>query len=177
MKLSRKTIILIIPIIIILGVVFWLFQNGYFHKAPTTFEPPYPEVNANGDTILAVFEGRVSCPVVICVGGRMKVQLTLYQNQETKAPTTYWLGLIGSKGNDRIVTQGALTVRHGVKDYPQAVVYELDSNANRDFRYYWKVNDDILFLLDENLSPKVGDNAWGYMLGRYNAPYGPREYK
>lgn len=177
MKLSRPIIILILISIFTVGGSLWLFQNGYFSKPQMTFDPPYPEVNANGDPILAVFDGRVPCSLEKCVGGRLKVELVLYQNKQTKIPTTYWLGLIGSSGNDRIVTKGSWTTHQGVKGYPEAVVYELDSNTELDFRHYWKVNDNILFLLDENLNPKAGNAAWGYTLNRYDAPYGPKTYK
>jgi hypothetical protein len=175
MKLSQPIIFLSIVVVIISGAGFWLFQNGYFHRASTTFEPPYPEVNTNGDPILAVFEGRIPCAVTNCE--KLKVGLVLYQNREARSPTTYWLGIVGTSGNDRIVTQGTWTTRHGVKEYPDAVVYELDSNTSLDLRFYWRVNEDILLPLDQNMSPKVGNAGWGYMLSRYAEPYGPRTYK
>ena len=34
----------------------------------------------------------------------------------------------------------------------------------------------ILLVLDEHMNPRVGNAAWGYMLSRYDAPYGPRTY-
>ncbi|MGB8765434.1 MAG: hypothetical protein WCD07_11685 [Burkholderiales bacterium] len=107
----------------------------------------------------------------------MKVWLVLYQNRNTKAPTTYWLGVVGvGKGNDRTVTQGTWILHRGVKDYPEAVVYELDSNTPQDLRYYWRLNENILLVLDQNMSPKAGNGAWGYMLSRDTAPYGPKTY-
>jgi hypothetical protein len=109
----------------------------------------------------------------------MKVALVLYRERETDAPTTYWLGSIGvgDGNNDRTVRQGNVKLRQGVEDYPEATVYELDSNADPDLRLYWRVNKDILLPLDEKLSPKVGNAAWGYMLSRYAKPYGPRTYE
>ncbi len=175
MKLSRPIILIIIIAAIISGGIFLLYQNGYFRKAPVSFDPPYPEVNTSGDPILAVFEGRIPCLVANCE--KLKVQLVLYQNQKTKAPITYWLGLVGAQGNDRVVTQGTWTIRNGVKGYPEAVVYELDSNTSLDFRYYWSVNENILLILDQDMNPKVGNAAWGYMLSRFTEPYGPRIYR
>jgi hypothetical protein len=149
---------------------------AYSGKAPVSFDPPYPEVNANGDPILADFEGRIPCAIEGCQV--MKVGLVLYQNRNTKAPTTYWLGLLHvGKGNDRTITQGNWTIRRGVKEYPDAIAYELDSNTPQDLRYYWRVNENILLVLDQNMSPKVGNAAWGYMLSRYAEPYGPRTYQ
>lgn len=144
--------------------------------SPTTFAPPYPEHNANGDPILAVFEGRVPCAVEGC--HVMKIGLVLYHTAVTNTPTTYWLGVIGvGKGNERTVTQGRWSVRQGTQEFPDAVVYALDANTEHDLRYYWRVNEHILLLLDPAMSPKVGNAAWGYMLSRHTAPYGPRTYR
>jgi NlpE N-terminal domain len=145
-------------------------------KVQTRFDPPYPERNANGDPILAVYEGRTPCATEDCE--KLKIGLVLYRNQDTKAPTTYWLGLIsGGKANVRTVTQGTWTISRGAQDYPEAVVYALDANTDPELRYYWRVNEDILLVLDQRMRPKVGDAAWGYMLSRYAEPYGPRIYR
>ncbi len=80
MKLSQPIMILIIFSVVVAGGVFWLYQNGYFRQAPPAFEPPYPAVNANGDPILGVFEGRTPC--VDC--NVVKVALVLYQIQKPK---------------------------------------------------------------------------------------------
>lgn len=139
-----------------------------------TFDPPYPETNASGDPIRAVFEGRVPCSIANCE--KLKVGLVLYESRKDKAPTTYWLGVIGVSGDDRIVTQGAWGIRRGVKGYPQAPVYALDQHADDGLRYFWRASDDILLVLDPDMNPKAGNAAWGYMLSRYDAPYGPRTY-
>lgn len=160
MKLSKPIMILILFSVVVVGGGFWLAQNDYFHQAPVTLEPPYPAVNANGDPILGVFEGRIPC--ADCE--KIKVALVLYQNPETKAPTTYWLGRVFV--DDLTVTQGTWTIRQGIKEYPEAVVYELDSNTPEDFRSYWRVNENIMLPLDQNMILKVGNASWGYMLSR-----------
>jgi hypothetical protein len=107
----------------------------------------------------------------------MKVGLVLYGNRSTGAPATYWLGVVAvAAGDERAISQGTWTIGSGVQAYPEAVVYELDSNAPADLRHYWRVNGDILLPLDQDRNPKVGNAAWGYMLSRYAAPYGPRTY-
>jgi hypothetical protein len=174
MRFSKPAIFLATGAVIAAGIFFALSKNGYFHQAAVIFEPPYPEVNADGDPILAVFEGRIPCAVANCE--KLKVGLVLYQSRKAKSPTTYWLGIIGTNGNDRIVTQGTWTIRRGAKEYPEAVVWELDSNAPLDLRYYWRVDENILLPLDQSMSPKVGNAAWGYMLSRFAEPYGPRTY-
>lgn len=175
MKMSKPAIFLATVAVVASGALFALYKNGYFRQATITFERPYPEVNADGDPILAVFEGRTPCAVANCE--KLKVGLVLYQNRKTKSPTTYWLGIVGTNGNDRVVTQGTWTARHGVREYPEAAVWELDSNTPPGLRYYWRVNEDILLPLDESMSPKAGNSAWGYMLSRFAEPYGPRTYR
>jgi NlpE N-terminal domain len=149
---------------------------AHFNKVQTTFDPPYPEHNANGDSIRAVYEGRIPCGAHDCE--QVKIALVLYQNQQTRAPTTYWLGTISvGKGNDRAAQQGTWSISRGVRDYPEALVYVLDANSDPALRYYWRVNKDIVLVLDQTMRPKVGNGAWGYMLSRYSAPYGPRTYR
>jgi hypothetical protein len=150
------------------------WHNSPRRPTTVTFEPPYPQLNAAGDPIRAVFEGRIPCSSPNCE--RRKVGLVLYEHAATRTPSTYWLGLIGLTGNDRIVIQGTWTVRKGVKDFPEAVVYELDASAPDDLQRHWRVSEDVLLPLDQSMRPLAGNAAWGYMLSRYAAPYGPRTY-
>jgi hypothetical protein len=48
--------------------------------------------------------------------------------------------------------------------------------GDSDLRYVWRVSDDVALPLDERMAPRPGNSGWGYMLGRYDAPYGPRTY-
>lgn len=79
-------------------------------------------------------------------------------------------------GDDRKVVQGDWTIRKGVEDFPEAVVYQLDAKGPDDLQRFWRASADILLPLDESLRPKAGNSAWGYMLSRYAALYGPRTY-
>jgi hypothetical protein len=176
MKLAQAINFFTRVIIVISLAGFWLYQGGCAQKAPTSFDPPYPETNIAGDPIFVVFEGRVPCTLQDCTV--VKVQLVLYQNRETGAPATYWLGLVRvGLGNERMVTQGTWAIQRGVNEYSEGVVYKLDSNTDAAFQYYWRVSDSILLMLDENLNPKTGNAAWSYTLSRYDAPYGPRTYE
>lgn len=155
---------------------FAIALSGCVHsKVQTTFDPPYPEHGPNGDAILAVYVGRIPCHAESC--DRLKVQLVLYRNPVDQAPTWYWLGVVGAHGNDRIVTRGRWVRQRGVAEYPESPVYALDASADPELRYFWRVNEDILLILDQGLRPKVGDGAWGYMLSRDPEPYGPRTYR
>jgi hypothetical protein len=138
--------------------------------------PPYPEVDAGGNPIQAVYEGRIPCVLKNCE--KMKIALVLYHDRSSRAPTTYWFGSVAvSDDDDRVVTQGRWAERRGVKGYPDAVVYELDSNTPVELRYFWRVNEDIVLPLDQSMGPKVGNASWGYMLSRYAEGYGPRTIK
>jgi hypothetical protein len=174
MRLSRTAIGLAAAaaIAIVCLAVWWHY--GVSRPTTVTFEPPYPQVNAAGDPILAVFEGRIPCSSPNCE--RRKVGLVLYEHSATRTPSTYWLGLVGLTGNDRIVIQGTWTIRKGVKEFPEAVVYELDAGAPDDLQRHWRVSKDVLLPLDQSMRPLPGKAAWGYMLSRYAAPYGPRTY-
>jgi hypothetical protein len=155
------------------GALVWMLAPHRPRLVTASFDPPYPETSISGDPILAVLEGRIPCSSASC--SMRKVTLVLYEKKEG-APASYWLGIIGTHGNDRVVTQGNWETRRGVTDYPDALVYVLDSSVDGDLRYFWRVNDNIVLPLDERMSPRVGNAGWGYMLSRYDAPYGPRTY-
>jgi len=132
-------------------------------KTPTTFPPWYPVVNNNGDPIFAVFEGRIPCTDCQVI----KLGLALYEDPKTNTPTTYEMSrLFVGKGNDRTVNEGKWLITSGTKLDPQAVVYQLDSNAPQEFRSFWAIDQDILFILDQAMNPRVGNGAWSYVLDR-----------
>ena len=174
MNTSKPASVLAIAVVMASGCLLLLASCGPHRPTAVTFDPPYPERNARGDPIRAVYEGRIPCAMAQCQ--KLKVQLVLYETPQEHTPSTYWLGIVGTRGNERVVTRGAYTMRRGVDTYPEALVYELDAQTASDLRYFWRVNADILLLLDEHGRPKVGNAAWGYMLSRYTAPYGPRTY-
>jgi hypothetical protein len=150
---------------------------GCMHTEPvqTTFDRPYPERNSAGDPILAIFVGRIPCAVEGCE--MRKVELVLYGREGGRVPTTYWLGQVGvGMGDERVVQEGTWSGRRGVPAYPQAQVYTLDANADPSLRHLWRVDDEVVLVLDERLQPRAGNAAWGYMLSRDCAPYGPRTY-
>jgi hypothetical protein len=175
MKLSRRTLATLALAVVLVASGSLILQKLWFDRAPLSFDPPYPAANAQGDPIFAVYEGRTPCPD--CQAAPMvKMMLVLYHNPGTARPTTYWLGLVGTDGNNRTIYQGSWTERRGVAGYPDAVAYQLDSHSPSSRSAYWRVNDDILLVLDQAMTPKPGNSAWGYMLSRYAAPYGPRTY-
>jgi len=173
MKLGKTACVFATTAIVALGGVGWMLTPHRPHLVTASFDPAYPETNGSGDPILAVLEGIIPCSMPNCK--RIKVQLVLYENKKERAPTTYWLGVIGTHGNDRIVTQGSWEIWRGVVAYADVLLYALYLHTDKDLRYFWRVTDEILLPLDEHMSPKPG-NAGGSMLSRYDAPYGPRTY-
>ncbi len=149
-----------------IAVLIWLTLSGcrYLHNSPTTPEPWYPSVNANSDPVFAVFESRIPC--ADCE--KIKVALVLYRHSETKAPTTYKLARIyvAKRPEDRIVVDGTWTITRGTNLDPNAIVYQLDANAPQEFQTFWVAGQDILFILDHKLRPKVGTAGYSYALNR-----------
>lgn len=127
-------------------------------------------MNDAGDPVGAVYEGRVPCSDMdppSCE--KVKVALVLYQEIDSGALTTYKLArvYVGDTPEGRQErTEGAVTVAPGTSLDPGATVYELDSSAPLDFRLFWAIGDDLLFILDQHRQPKVGTASWSYVLNR-----------
>ena len=135
---------------------------------PTAFPPWYPAANDSGDPAFADFENHVPCtiddpPADDCQ--RVKFGLVLYRDALTHAPTTYLMSRIRvGVSNDRHVNQGTWSIEQGTSLDPEATIYRLDTGAPDGLDAYWPVGEDILFILDERLMPRVGDAAYGYAL-------------
>lgn len=139
-------------------------------RSPIAIEPWYPTTNENGDPVAGVFEGRVPCiepGFVNCE--KIKVALALYRDRRSGALTTYRLARVyvatRPEGSLLIATGAAMTAR-GTKLDPNATVIRLDEKAPEAFRAYWVVDENILFLLNQDFGPKVGTASWSYVLNR-----------
>jgi hypothetical protein len=142
-------------------------------QGPTpTFEPWYPQTNEAGEPILAVFSNRIPCADCDLPAGpesKIKVELVLYQHPATGEPTTYALARVypgADSPADRMETHGTWTIHNGTASDPDGLVYELDTNSPEEFRAYLVVSEDILFMLDEQGTPRVGDGFYSYTLNR-----------
>ena len=130
---------------------------------PATVEPWYPATNENGDEVFAVFESRIPCNDC----EKIKLALALYVDSETKLPTTFQMARVYvGKGNDRTINTGTWTITQGTSLDSQAVVYQLDTNAPEEFQYFWAIGEDILFILDQDMNPRVGTAGYSYALNR-----------
>ena len=142
----------------------------------TTFPAWYPATNDAGDPAFVDFENHVPCaiddpPAENCQ--RVKFGLVLYRDPESNEPTTYVMSRVRvGVGNDRQVNEGTWSIGQGTALDPEATVYQLDTGAPDGLDVYWPIGDDILFVLDEQLMPRVGDAAYGYALN--SVPLGKR---
>ncbi len=108
----------------------------------------------------------------------MKWNLTLYQDESAKTPTTYKLhcsyglpkqgttGFIG--GGKKIEMEGKWTIVKGRGSNPNAIVYRLNDNKTDKTISFLKLNDDLLHLLDSNQRLMIGSAAWSYTLNEIN---------
>ena len=138
-------------------------------QQPDTFGSWYPLVNEVGDPAVADFENHVPCTIdepAVPECQRVKLGIVLYRD-EAGEPTTYLISVIRvGVSDERETHEGTWTEGQGTGLDQDAETYLLDAGAPEHLRGYWPVGDDILFLLDENGMPKVGDAAYGYALNR-----------
>jgi hypothetical protein len=148
----------------------WLIQKND-RDGTAEFGPWYPTQNENGNPAVVDFENHIPCvakddePIESC--DRIKFGLVLYRDAQTQEPTTYIMSRVHvGIGSKRLVTKGTWKISRGTGLDAQAAVYTLDQNAPKEFRNFWPIGDDILFILDRNMLPRVGDAAYGYALNR-----------
>ena len=95
----------------------------------------------------------------------MKFAIVFYRDESTGEPTTYVISIIRvGVSDDRETLQGTWSIGEGTGLDPDATTYRLESGAPEHLQNYWPLGDDILFLLDEDDMPRVGDAAYGYAL-------------
>lgn len=121
---------------------------------------------ASGLTVVGVFDGRFPCAEIHqdwklptrpeCV--KMKWSLTLYQDPETHQPTTYQL--------NRSARAGKWAIIRGMKNDPDAIVYQLDSDKPEESVFLLKGDDNVLFVLDQSRQFRIGGSYLSYTLNR-----------
>jgi hypothetical protein len=126
---------------------------------------------ATDSSILGRFVGRSPCHEVArelseavtpdCM--KVKWDLTLYQDPNTLAPTTYKLN--GTFYRER-VQEGKWAIVRGTKTSPTAVVYQLDPEKPRGSLFLLKADSNILFFLDRDRNLLVGNADFSYTLNR-----------
>jgi len=94
---------------------------------------------------------------------KIKWRLILYKDFITGNPGTYSLqGFVYKKDNPRT---GKWHIVKGTKASPDAMVYRLDQ-VGREPLFFQKVDDNILFFLDQEKNLMVGNRDFSYTLNR-----------
>lgn len=140
--------------------------SGQRPETEQKFPPWYPETNQNGDTVYAVYENKLPCFDKGCT--KLKFALAIYQNSQTKLPSTYMMArvYVAKDENGRITNSGNISISKSTISDAIITVYNLTTGAPDDFKHFWKINDSLIFILDNNLQPRVGDASYGYVLNR-----------
>ena len=126
---------------------------------------------ASGPTVFGVFEGRSPCQGIarelksqVNAGcNKVKWRVTLYQNAETRTPTSYRIEGTLYRQNAR---EGQWTIMRGTAKDPNAIVYQLAAAKSEPAIFLLKGDDNVLFLLDQKRNPFVGGCDFSYTLNR-----------
>jgi hypothetical protein len=153
-------------------------------SANSQMSTPSP-VPPQGSEILGVFQGNTPCsaqarplPQIPSDADceQMIWSLVLYQDPQTKAPTTYQLNsayglpkqgtndLVG--GGTPISMEGKWTIMTGTKPDPDAIVYQINPDDPQTTVSFLKVNENLLHVLSSEKTLLVGNGAWSYTLNR-----------
>jgi hypothetical protein len=122
---------------------------------------------SSGPTVFGIFEGRtpatgIARELKIDPGwDRMKVKwrVTLYQDAETKAPTTY-------KVENSFLRDKRREGTWSIERRDGAVVHHLAATKTEGDLYLRKGDDNVLFFLNQDRKPLVGHVDFSYTLNR-----------
>lgn len=122
---------------------------------------------AFGQNVFGVFEGRTPAQVIAreldinTDADRFKVKwrVTLYQNPETKAPTTY-------KVEGSLHRQGGREGTWSVVQGELGAEYHLSATKTEATLLLLRGDDDVLFFLGQDRKPEVGHSDFSYTLNR-----------
>lgn len=122
-----------------------------------------------GPEVLGIFAGRCPCQELatllkVTVSSecfKSKWEITLFHDPKTHQPTTFQLIGTTFRKKDQ---NGAWKISKGIKNDPEATVYELQmENATLQLL---KADDNLLFMLNHDRSLLVGNELFSYTLNR-----------
>jgi hypothetical protein len=143
---------------------------------PATADLPDRTISpvATGPAVFGVFEGRSpsvgiarELKIVADADAKAKWRVTLYQNTETQAPTTY---KVESSLHRQGAREGKWAIVRGTDSDPQAIVYRLDPTETEAALFLLKGDDNVLFFLNQDRKPLVGHADFSYTLNRRSPP-------
>jgi hypothetical protein len=134
-------------------------------------DPDGTTSRATGGAVFAIFAGRTPCQGIARELGvtarpgcwKAKWHLTLFQDPNTRQPTTYRLE--GTLYRPR-VREGSWRIVRGSAGFPDAEVYELAPVHGESPGLLLKGDDRVLFFLDRNRRPLTGNARLAYTLDR-----------
>jgi hypothetical protein len=129
--------------------------------------------------VVGVYEGRTPCNHVLSAFYKLdaaeclltKWRLTLFQDSLSHMPTDFKLeSVYVGTGNETHVTRGKWAASRGMGQDRQALIYELQMNPEQPeiILRFLKGDDNVLFFLDKNNHPGVGNDYASYSLNRVN---------
>jgi hypothetical protein len=134
--------------------------------AKNTARVPIPE----GATVVGVFDGRSPCQEISkelgvnrgpeCI--KIKWRLILYRDSITHAPTRYHLEGFVYRNAPR---EGKWSTTRGTANDPSAEVIQLDPDKKTSM-FFFKADDNVLFLLDNKKTLMPGNEHFSYVLYR-----------
>lgn len=98
------------------------------------------------------FKGTLPCSD--CDG--ISTVITLYFNEDTKSPVKYFMTETYLGKTSPLSSQGTFKVVEGSSIDPKAVIYQTDPDTPEMSRYFLKVGDDELKLVNSDGSPFKG---------------------
>jgi hypothetical protein len=162
------------------GWSYTLNRNDVLEKPaslPPSTVPVVPERTisavATGPSVFGVFEGRSPGQgiarelKIIADSPKAKWRVTLYQNPETRAPTTYKVESTLHRKGPR---EGNWTIVRGTDADSKAVVYRLEPTETEAALFFLKGDDNVLFFLNQDGKPLVGNADFSYTLNRRKTP-------
>jgi hypothetical protein len=126
---------------------------------------------ATDGTVRGVFEGRTPCLGISRALGlaadpgciKAKWRLTLFQDPQTLAPTSY---RIEGSLHWRQAREGRWTIERGTPAQPAAIVYRLQPAGDEAALLLLEGDANVLFFLDADRRPMVGHAEFSYTLNR-----------
>ena len=94
---------------------------------------------------------------------KAKWRVTLFQDPKTAAPTTYKVEGTLFRREPR---EGSWSIVCGAANDPKATVYELKGKDTQPSLWLLKGDDNVLFFLNTDRQPMVGNGEFSYTLNR-----------
>ena len=150
-------------------ICFCIFITGvYTQTTQSSNQSAKTSVARKGSAVYGVFAGRTPCQEFLkefnldenAACTKRKMGVTLYHDSTTHKPTIYetW-------GMSKWTGQGKWHILQGTPNDPEAVIFQLDLDANT-FLYLLKGDENVLFILDKNKNLLIGNADHSYTLNR-----------